>query len=144
MPEQNSINSFKKSVASKESEYDDDPPLVDEELQSEPEDEGQVLDSQEDLPQLPADYEDQDSASQNARLNGLKALFEQSSMLLSKLDEKKSDSIGEAEQDYNALGEKMELRMITEEVEEKTNRTMKSVLTEEEVVMLIEEKHITI
>ena len=34
--------------------------------------------------------------------------------------------------------------MITEEVEEKTNRTMKSVLTEEEVVMLIEEKHITI
>ena len=65
-------------------------------------------------------------------------------MLLSKLDEKKSDSIGEAEQDYNALGEKMELRMITEEVEEKTNRTMKSVLTEEEVVMLIEEKHITI
>ena len=34
--------------------------------------------------------------------------------------------------------------MITEEVEEKPYRTMKSALTEEEVVMLIEEKHITI
>ena len=66
-------------------------------------------------------------------------------MLLSKLDEKKSDSIGEVEADYNALGEKMELRMITEEDNEgKTYRTLKSNLTEEEVVMLIEEKHITI
>ena len=39
----------------------------------------------------------------------------------------------------------MELQMITEEEnEEKTFRTMKSNITEEEVVMLIEEKNITI
>ena len=95
---------------------------------------------------MPADFEESDSPDKNVeRMNGLKALFEQSSKLLSKLDERKSDSDEGSVIGYNALGEKMELQMITEEEnEEKTFRTIKSNLTEEEVVMLIEEKNITI
>ena len=42
---------------------------------------------------MPVDYEEADSPDKNAvRMNGLKALFEQSSKLLSKLDERQSDS----------------------------------------------------
>ena len=95
---------------------------------------------------MPADYEEADSPDKSAiRMYELKALFEHSSLLLSKLDERKSDSNEDSEGEYNALGEKVELQMITEEEnDEKTFRTMKSNFTEEEVVMLIEEKNITI
>ena len=42
---------------------------------------------------MPADYEEADSPDKSAiRMYELKALFEHSSMLLSKLDERKSDS----------------------------------------------------
>ena len=42
---------------------------------------------------MPADYEDAESPDKSAiRMYELKALFEHSSMLLSKLDERKSDS----------------------------------------------------
>lgn len=66
-------------------------------------------------------------------------------MLLSKHDEKKSDSDQGSEGEFNALGEKVELQMITEEENEgKTYRTMQSNPTEDDIVMLIEEKNISI
>ena len=65
-------------------------------------------------------------------------------MLLSKHDEKKSDS-DQSEGEFNALGEKVELKMIAEEENEgKTYRTMQSNPTEDDIVMLIEEKNISI
>ena len=98
------------------------------------------------MPSIPGDSEESGSIDQTpSRLRGLKDLFERSSKLLKEIDDKKSTHSRQSEElnDINALGEKMELCMITEEeYAEKTVLSMQSNISEDNqaVIATDEEK----